>query len=150
MSDRLSHVADEEAQAVADYAVDVGLALGLPTWKFLVMEESAEEGANASIDPMDGYYVARLYLGAQWMDLDYDNRREIITHEVCHLLHYRINHVIDDARDLMHDHEHDALYRRYQREVEYMVDHIARFFASTHRLEQAWDRAHGKGDADDR
>lgn len=139
-----SHVSKSEARAVCDFAANVVSALHMPGWKILVMDDPCEDDALASISWVDGKYTAQIYLCAGWMNRSSDERRETVVHEVLHLLHFRINHVIDDARDLMHDHEHDALARRYQRETELMVDHLAKFLAETHNLEEAWDKAHAR------
>ena len=139
-----SHVTNREAQAVCDFAKNVVEALHMPGWQILVMEDPADDDAQATIDWVYGQYTAQLYLASDWMKRSDANRREVVVHEVLHLLHFRINHVFDDAADLMHDHEHDALMKRYRRETELMVDHLAKFLSRTHTLEQAWDHAHGR------
>lgn len=79
------------------------------------------------------------------MKIDYNERREVITHEVMHLCHAQTSTVvIDDSAAFMHDHEHADWVRRVRREFERMVDHLAAFMAATHNLEQAWDDAHGR------
>lgn len=137
-----THVTKREAQAVCDFAVNVLTALHMPGWQILVMEEPADEDELAAIRPVDGKYTAQLWLCSDWMKRSDEERRETVVHEVLHLLHFRINHVVDDARDLMHDHEHDAMQRRYFRETDLMVDHLAKFLSCTHSLEEAWAAAH--------
>lgn len=137
-----SHLTSREAQAVADFATEVIGALHLPGWQVLVMEEPADGDCIASIDYVDGKYTAQLYLCSDWMKRTDAERCETVVHEVLHLLHFRVNHVIDDARDFMHHHEHDALSRRYRRETELMVDHLAKFLSRTHSLSEAWAAAH--------
>lgn len=139
-----SHVTKREAQAVADYAADVIALLALPRWRILIMEEPCDDDCIASIDSVEGKYTAQLWLCTDWMKRADDERRDTITHEVLHLLHFRVDHIIADARDLMHDHEHDALHHRYRRETELMVDHLAGFLADTHRLRDAWEHHHGR------
>lgn len=138
------HTTKREAQAICDYAVDVIGALGLPGWRVLLMEDPCDDDCLACIVPVEGKYTAQLYVCTDWMKRDDDERRDTITHEVLHLLHFRVDHVLDDARDLMHDHEHDALHKRYRRETELMVDHLAGFLARTHTLRESWAKAHGK------
>lgn len=139
-----SHITKREAQAVCDFAAEVLTALRMPAWTILVMEEPADDDDLGSINYVEGKYTAQLWLSSDWMKRTDQDRRETVVHEVLHLLHFRVNHVIDDARDLMPNHEHDALQRRYRRETELMVDHLAKFLAGTHSLESAWDIAHGK------
>lgn len=139
-----SHVTAREAQAVCDFAADVLTTLHMPGWQILVMEDPADDDDIAAISTVEGKYSAQLWLCTDWMKRTDHDRRETIVHEVLHLLHFRINHVFNDARGLMRDHEHDALATRYRRETELMVDHLAKFLSRTHTLEHAWDTAHGK------
>lgn len=137
-----SHVTKREAQAVCDFAADVMTLLHMPGWQILVMEAPADDDCIASIIPVEGKYVAQLSLARDWMKRSSDERRETVVHEVLHLLHFRVNHVIDDAGDFMHAHEHGAIRRSYWRETELMVDHLAKFLAETHSIEEAWEAAH--------
>ncbi len=93
-----SHVTKREAQAVCDFALDVIGMLHLPGWQVLVMEEPCHDDALASIDRTYGKYTAEIRLCADWMARSDDERRETITHEVLHLLHFRIDHIFGDAR----------------------------------------------------
>jgi hypothetical protein len=108
------------------------------------MDDPADDDDLGSISTVDGKYTAQLYLASDWMKRTDEERREVIVHEMLHLLHFRVDHVLDDARDLMHDHEHAQLQRRYRRETELMVDHLAKFLSRTHTLAEAWDVAHGR------
>lgn len=138
------HVTRKEAQAVIDFAGYVLHELGLPAWQICVMDEPSDEDAFADIRTIEGRWVAELRLCSTWEQVDYDERRQTVVHEVLHLLHYSVNHVIEDASDLMHDHEWEGLNRRYHRATEYMVDHLARFLDSHSDLRTRWDRVHGK------
>ncbi len=145
------HVTDDEAEAIVAFASDVAGALGLPTWQIAVMEEPVRKKhkADATITPIDGRYFAEIRLAKDWMTFDEARRRQVIVHEILHLLHVRINDVFEDARDYMHDHEHASLHRRFVRETELMVDHLSLFLTATHTIEEAWDTAHGKRTDDD-
>lgn len=140
-----SHVTKREAQAIADFATNLCAALHLPGWRIMVMEEPADDDAQACINWVDQRYVARIFLNDDWMKYDYDSRREIITHEVLHLLHSKVSTVVlDDSAHLMHDHEHQDWGRRVRREFELMVDQMAQWMATTHTIAQSWDAAHGR------
>lgn len=135
-----SHFTEREADAILDFAANVGSTLGLPSWKLTILDEHPNEGAMASIEPIEGRWFAMLRLSPEWMELDSDKRRMAIVHEVCHLIHYDINNVIKDAAESMHGHEWQSLNRRYVRAVEYMVDHLAHFLDSHYDLKEAWEQ----------
>lgn len=137
-----SHVTKREAQAVCDFAANVMGALHMPGWQVLVMEDPADEDDLASISALDGKYTAQFWLASDWMRRTDDERRETVVHEVLHILHFRINHVLDDAAALLSERDREQLEKRYQRETELMVDHLAKFLSRTHSLEQAWVTAH--------
>lgn len=137
-----SHVTRREADAVVAFAIKVRDLLGLPSWRIGVLEEPADGDALASISTVPGRWIAEVKLSDQWMKLSSDERRDTIVHEVCHLLHVGVNHVIEDAQSLMHDHEWDALNASYHRATEYMVDHLAGFLDAHYQLQQAWDEVH--------
>ncbi|MDN4174721.1 hypothetical protein QWY28_17300 [Nocardioides sp. SOB77] len=142
-----SHVTKREAQAICDYAADLAGLLNMPGWRILVMEEPTQDDdeAYATIDWIDQKHTAQLRLCPSWMKLDDATRRECITHEVLHLLHARVSTVaLDDAAVYMRDHDHRDWSRRVRREFELMVDHLATFMSRTFKLEEAWDRAHGR------
>lgn len=138
-----SHVTKREAQAVADFASEVLTALHMPGWQVLIMDDPADDDDVASISTVHGKYTAQVYLASDWMRRTDQDRRETVVHEMLHLLHFRIDHILDDAANYMRDHEHEALATRYRRETELMVDHLAKFLSRTHSLESAWDHAHG-------
>lgn len=138
-----SHVTTREAQAVCTYAANLCEALRMPGWRILVMEDPSDNDATAMVKWIDQRYVAQIYLCEGWMKVDYDERRETITHEVLHLLHSNVSTVVlDDSAGYMHDHEHDDWARRVRREFELMVDHLAQWMATTHSLVESWDAAH--------
>lgn len=136
------HVSKREQTRVLDYATAVLATLRMPKWTVLLMEEPCGDDAIASIEPVEGRYVAQLYLCADWHTKSSDVRRETITHEMLHLVHRNVSTVVlDDSADFMHDHEHDDWSRRVRRELELMVDHLASFMAATHDLTGEWEAA---------
>lgn len=138
------HIPKAEAQAIAHYCHELMQLLRLPQWTVLIMVDPSDDGTLANINPIDGRYVAQLHLCEDWMTLEDSNKLNTITHEICHLLHARVNHVVWETRDLMHDHEHQLVWQRYKMETEYMVDHIATFIDKTHKLQRTWDICFGR------
>jgi hypothetical protein len=135
---------------VLAYATNVMKTLGMAQWVVIIMHEPCSDDANASVEWVDGRYVAQIRLSQDWMQLRDEVRRNVITHEILHLVHCRVSDSIDEGRDLMHAHEWSPYRRRIQRETELMVDHFATFMADTHRLVDAWHEAHGRSVPDHR
>lgn len=138
----MAHVSRKEADKIVAFVRRMLNLLHMPLWTILVMEEPSEEGTLACIDVVDQRYVAQLYLCERWKDLPKHTKIEVLVHETLHLIHVRVNDVFDDAADYMHAHEHTSLRRRYRRETELMVDHLAKFIAGTHKVEEAYDDSH--------
>lgn len=136
------HVSDAEAAAVLDYATSVLKTLGMAQWVVLIMQEPCDEEAQATVQWVEGRYLAQIRLGENWMELRDEVRRNTITHEILHLVHSRVSDTIDDAHEFMRGHEYRPWRRRAQREIELMVDHFATALADTHRLTEAWEDAH--------
>lgn len=140
------HIPKRERAAIRTFMGHLMGTLHMPLWEVVLTDDPPEAGVTAEITARNaGYYEATLALTADWMKIPSDQRRRIITHETCHLLHFRgINDVLNEAAHLMHDHEHDALMRRYRVECEYMVSHIALFIDETRAVVDAWNDAHKK------
>lgn len=142
MAKRRHHLTNVEADAVADFACEILGALRMPQWTILIMEDPADDDCLAEIKPVDGRYVAQLYLSKEWMQRSTQERRGTIVHEVLHLVHARLSDaVITDSLHLMHDHEHDDWSRRVRREFELMVDHLAFFISNTHNVMEVWEQS---------
>lgn len=132
-----SHITDAEATRIASYMGAMMRLFGLPAWRILIMEDPCDEDANASIQVVYGQHCAQLYLCDDWSSLPDETRFEVITHEVCHILHFRI----DNTFDLLKSHKHwRSAYEVYRHETELMVDHLVQVLMETHRLKEAWNQ----------
>ena len=139
---KVGHVTEAESDAVLWFAVEVCKALGLPAWKIVLMSKPASKGAEAEIQVYKARYVASLWLHKDWMTFSDEDRRQAIVHEVCHLLHPRVDAVVRDAQTFMHPYEWKPWQGQYWREIELMVDRLALFMTDTFRLQDTWKLAH--------
>lgn len=138
-----SHLTKAEAGRVARFAAEVVSILGMARWRVSVMEEPAPDDTVACIKPITPYYRAEMKLHRDWSRQPVEIRRSAIVHEVCHLLHYQVDHVLEDAGGLMHDHEHEQVATHYERAVEYMVDLLTTFVEEQADVRAAWDSIYG-------
>jgi hypothetical protein len=137
-------IPEDHLDSILVYATNLMIAMGLPTYRLLIMKKHADRESIAEIVPIDGRYVAELYLCKDWLDQPDDVQRQTITHEVLHLWH---RHLTDWLRSEVHDlvnvHDFIRIERQYQDITELMVDQAAMILSETHRLKESWEEAHG-------
>ena len=138
-----SHLTKAEAGRAANFAAAVAAILGMARWRINIMEEPAPDDAAACIKPIEPYFRAEIKLNRNWSKEPLEMRFRTLVHEVCHLMHYQVDQVFDDAGLSMPDHEHEELGRHYFRATEYMVDLLAMYVEQQDEVRAAWDRIYG-------
>lgn len=133
-----THITEEEAEVVANFASEVAYHMHLPRYSFLVMEEPCEEDALASIELIEDRWIAQVRLSTEWMKRGESERMNTVIHEVCHVLHRELDWVMSQARNYMHDYEHNMLADQYRHQAELMVDHMALFLSEMKPIKKAW------------
>lgn len=142
MSKDQHHVKEREQRRILDYATSVLATLGEKRWVVLLMKDPSDDDCNASVCVFRERYIVQLYLNRDWHEYSDSTRRNTITHEMLHVVHARIDDVIYTLGDYgIRRREHRAVKRRYQTEVERMVDHFATVMSDVFRLHEAWDLA---------
>lgn len=121
----MSHLTDKESTAALRLAVEVGEILGIGLWSIRIMEEPCADDCHASVKVIEGRYVAEISLSKDWSSLPKEEKKLTIIHEMCHLLHFRIDHAFESARQFMHDYEYDIVEAQYRHEMELLVDRLA-------------------------
>lgn len=137
-------IAPNEAQILADFVAEIIGKMGLSRWKVLVMDEPAPEDSLATITLNPQRYIAELKIGYGWPELSLEEKREVLLHETLHLWHYRLNHIVEDLEDSLSDKVMKLVWKRYTREVEYMVDQISIFLTEDKDLAELWDKVYGE------
>jgi len=135
------HIKPREQRRIMDYAMKVLGTLGENKWRVLLMVEPSDDDAYGSVNIAPEKYVVELYLAENWHELSNETRRNTITHEMLHVVHKRVDHVVYDLDPLLRHDEQTDLRTKYQREIELMVDHFATFMSDTHSLTEEWDEA---------
>jgi hypothetical protein len=110
------------------YVRGIADQLGLRDWHFnLIEEEAADPDAWATILCLHGRRVADIRLCADWMEIDAEQQRHSVVHELlhCHLENVA-NHVNDHGLDkLIGEPAAHLLEQSFRRDVEHAVDAIA-------------------------
>ena len=121
----MSHLTKAESAAALELAVDVGEILGIGLWSIRILEEPCADDCHASVKVIESRYIAEISLSKNWSSLPKEEKNLTIIHEMCHLLHFRIDHAFESTRQFMHDHEYDIVETQYRREMELLVDRLA-------------------------
>ena len=134
------HISDNEAGIIANFAAEVISTLGLGRWRVLVMTDPSEKGTIATVTYVENRYVAELRVSRDWTSRKPEEKYEVIIHECLHLLHLRVNQVLQDLEKVTLPHQLDTAWLHYTREIEYMVDRLATYVAMDPHLVEVWER----------
>jgi Zn-dependent protease with chaperone function len=125
----------DQADAVQLYLWKLRSALRLDHWDIYLSSKAADDNCFASINPTEGRYVAEVRVRRDfWTELDDDQKRHVLTHELLHLTHR-------DVTEVLRKHVHVTGYlpqRAYRMAheaqrlaAELMVDHLTGVMAPT-------------------
>jgi hypothetical protein len=135
---KLKHCTEEHCQQVLDFTISFARMVGLPHHWIKISGKPAQKGALAEIKHEDQRYLATIHLGRDWREISEFERFHSAVHEVCHMLHRRVETAVCEAEDLMHDHEWNAYKSRFNLEVELMVDQLALTFCDMAEVRALW------------
>ena len=126
--------ASERADAVQLYLWELRDALDLRHWDVFLAAEAADEDCNASVHPVEGRWVAAVRLGPDFWNLDDQQKRSVLTHELLHLAHRNAADVVRSSLHASGYLPHRAyllLWEQLRLELELMVDHLTTVIAPT-------------------
>ena len=105
-------------------------AMGLDGWKVAVEVEPCGEENDATITPGAEYYTASMRVAADFFSKSREGQRDVNTHELTHLWHWRFSEVHDILRASVRGKGRMAvLEQSYEQAEEYAVDGISRAWA---------------------
>lgn len=79
---------------IGEYISHLAGDLGLGDWKLMLVHAPCESDANGYVEPTDHRKRARISLGSDFADLDLDEKRHTLLHELLHLRHRDATDVI--------------------------------------------------------
>jgi hypothetical protein len=122
-------LSESEAAQIKVYVDDCLPILQLSIWDVRVIQEAPNEGADATILPVENRYYANLRVSDGIWGYTPAKIREIITHELLHLPMNRIERHVDIARNQLGQGAYDLLSDAVIAEVEMIVDWLSRHVA---------------------
>ena len=120
--------------AVEGYVRELRNALGLGHWSILLPDEYPSddpEGVWAEITPTEGRYRAKLRFGTGFFELDAEETRNTIVHELLHLHFNRAGDVVrlGPYRQELGQTLYNSLHEQVKTEIEYGIDALATIIA---------------------
>ena len=143
------HLSDREARIAADFAAEVISELGLGRWQALVMEKPSPSNTIASITYVENRYVAQIFLCKRWSTQSSGDQYQALIHECLHLIHLRINHVLQDLESIVRPDQLGSAWVHYNREIEYMVDNLSTYVMQDKHLWNKWVELNEAKDPED-
>lgn len=100
--------------------------LGLQTWDLVVnLGDPCSQDADASTWRSNTYERAEMKFDPGWRSWSAVFLNRIVVHELMHLVTRDIDELVKDAEDQMHRDAGSMLRRRYDHEIEGLVDRLA-------------------------
>jgi hypothetical protein len=118
----------QEIGILGGYIRQLANALALRDWQFTISDKPCDEDAVASILATAGRKRAQIRLAWNFRDLDPEEQRHTIVHELLHCHFASVNDLIciDLSRvSFLSDHEHDGIFLPFKRLMEYGIDGVA-------------------------
>jgi hypothetical protein len=116
--------------------------MGLGHWRLeLSAHTPAEEHPEAHnamgyVIPVDGRYIAWMYLAGDFPEVSPFKQRHILVHELCHLYTRDSLVVVETGFKQLGEPVYNSLWAVYKEQMEYQVDEIARTMAPQFRMPQ--------------
>ena len=120
---------DERITSVQRW-VDAALPLlRLSQWEVRVSAEPSENDAWADIEAHSQADMATLRISADYWKQDADKRRQILTHELLHLVTARLDQTVDGLEETLGSTAWGVFEPQFENATERVVEHLARILA---------------------
>lgn len=122
----------DEVDRADAYLADLAGRLGLSGWDVWVAAEPSKDGALAHVEPTEGRRVAPVHLCSDWPERGPEDKRQILVHELLHLVHRDQTDLIRSAlpeSGYLPDGAYRLLWESFRLATEVMVDHLAQVLA---------------------
>jgi hypothetical protein len=115
--------------ALEAYVSDLALLLDLSGWEITISREPSEPDAHADIDPHAQRRSAELRVESGFYALSPERQRLTIAHELGHLIHARVDRVVENLEETLGKVGWSILEPNYVDAAERTVEHWARLVA---------------------
>lgn len=115
-----------DRKVLAGYVRWMANELGLRDWSFKLVYDHEDDDAYATCDPCIGRRFATITFRSDFRDLEPDDQRECVVHELIHCHHIGATDIIRlDLLKPLGQETYDVLLAGFKRQIEYMTDGLA-------------------------
>lgn len=141
------HTDPGDADIALRFVDSMTTLLGLPRHFIDIPDVTACKGAIAEIEHDQQRYYAAVYLGRGWKHRTDLEKMHALTHEVCHMMHRRVETSVRRFEDHLQYHEWPAMWREVMVEMELMTDMWANALCHSDEVKELWETAKKQPDA---
>jgi hypothetical protein len=116
-------------KALDAYVADAAILLNLSDWEISISRDPSEPDAHADIDPHSQRTTAELRVESGFFALSPERQRLIVAHELGHLIHARVDRVVENLEETLGTVGWAILEPNYVDAAERTVEHWARIVA---------------------
>ena len=116
---------------VEAYVAELQAALNVANWKISIAREASDVEAWADINPHEQNQTAELRLSHDFWKQTPEMQREVLTHEVLHLVTARLDQTVEALEEAMGKVLWAVFEPQFENATERTVDHLARVIAPT-------------------
>lgn len=112
-------------EALEQYVKDIQAALNAAEWRVTIAQEASDVEAWADINPSEVAKTAELRVSHDFWAQSAERQREVLTHEVIHLLTASIDATVEGLEEPLGKIAWAVFDRQYEMQTERLVDHLA-------------------------
>lgn len=133
---------DGDRDLLRDYLGYLASMVGLHEWKILLSNDPPDSPKlNGQCDLVYGRNVAAIRIRVDWFDMDEDDLRQTLTHELLHCHTEKIIQPLQDIEDTIGKMIHAPLYNATRNGLEHAIDAMATHWGGVLLLPDAWFEA---------
>lgn len=116
------------------YVADLQAALNVSHWKVTIARDASDVDSWADINPHEQNATAELRISHDFWRQTPEMQREVLTHEILHLVTARLDQTVEALEDAMGKVLWAVFEPQFVNATERTVDHLAKIFAPTIQL----------------
>ena len=116
------------------YVADLQVALNVSPWKVTIARDASDVDSWADINPHEQNATAELRISHDFWRQTPEMQREVLTHEILHLVTARLDQTVEALEDAMGKVLWAVFEPQFVNATERSVDHLAKIFAPTFPL----------------